>query len=397
MTSSLSDRLQNALGENYVIERELPGGGMAHVFLAEDRRLGRKVVIKVLRPDLAASVSSERFAREIKVSAQLQHPQIVALLSAGDADGLPYYLMPYVEGEGLRERISREGKLPIRDVVAILRDVAKALAFAHSRNVIHRDIKPENVLITGDSAVVLDFGIAKAIGAARTPDSVPVSPNLTSDGITVGTPAYMAPEQATGDPNTDHRADIYSFGCVGYEMLTGHVPFVRKTVHRVVAAQIGEALKSVSEYRSDCPGSLASLVMRCLQKDPDRRPQTAVELIKALDEVDISRSNDIRAIAVGWRIPVIAGVTLAIVLAGFIITRFRDRPHPSPAIAVLPFRNIGGDSAGVYFGEGIAEELALTLRKLPGVQVASQTSAAAVQDKGMTIPSLLSTMPIHSC
>jgi len=385
MSSDLSGRLQNALGDNYIIEREFPGGGMARVFLAEDRNLGRKVVVKVLPPELAADISSERFAREIKVSARLQHPQIVSVLSAGDADGLPYYVMPYVEGEGLRDRIGREGKLPIRDVVAILRDVAKALAFAHSKNVVHRDIKPENVLITGDSAVVADFGIAKAIGVARTRDGSPGSATLTSVGTTVGTPAYMAPEQAAGDPETDHRADIYSFGCLGYEMLTGSAPFVRDTVHRVIAAHIGEMPKPVGELRPDCPRPLASLVMRCLEKDPGKRPQTATEIIKALDEVNITRSSDFAAFTRGRRIPLIVVAALGLAVVVFVVLRFHNRARPSPAIAVLPFKNLGGDSSGAYFGQGIAGELALTLRKLPGIQVASQTSAEAVQNKGMTI------------
>jgi eukaryotic-like serine/threonine-protein kinase len=385
LTTDLGNRLESALGGKYVIERELGGGGMSRVFLAEDVNLARKVVIKVLPPELAADISGERFAREIKVSAQLQHPQIVSLLSAGDADGLPYYVMPYVEGEGLRERISREGKFPIRDVIAILRDVAKALAFAHSKNVVHRDIKPENVLLTGDSAVVADFGISKAIGAARTHEGSAPASTLTQVGTSVGTPAYMAPEQAAGDPDTDHRADIYSFGCLAYEMLTGVAPFVRDTVHRLVAAHISERAKPVSELRPDCPRALAALVMRCLEKDPGNRPQSAGELIRALDEINLTPSGAFPSFVVGRKLPLVAGIAAVILLAGFFAVRMRDRSRPSPAIAVLPFKNIGGDSSAAYFGQGIAEELALSLQKLPGVQVTSQTSAAAVQNKGMTI------------
>jgi len=385
LTTDLGNRLETALGGKYVIERELPGGGMSRVFLAEDLSLARKVVIKALPPELAAHISSERFEREIKVSARLQHPQIVPLLSAGVADGLPYYLMPYVDGEGLRDRISREGKFPIRDVVAILRDVAKALAFAHSRNVVHRDIKPENVLLTGDSAVVADFGISKAIGAAQTRDDSTLPSTLTQVGTSIGTPAYMAPEQAAGDPETDHRADVYSLGCLGYEMLTGAAPFVRDTVHRVVAAHMSESPKPVSDLRLDCPRSLALLVMRCLEKDPHNRPQSAGEIIKSLDEVNLTASGAFPSFTVGKKLPLIAGIAAVILLGGFFMARMRGRTRPSPVIAVLPFKNLGGDSTGAYFGEGIAADLALSLQKLPGLQVSSQTSAAAVQKKGMTI------------
>jgi TolB-like protein len=384
LTTDLGGRLEKALGGKYVIERELGGGGMSRVFLAEDVTLARKVVIKVLPPELAADISGERFAREIKISAQLQHPQIVSLLSAGDADGLPYYLMPYVEGEGLRDRISREGKFPIRDVIAILRDVAKALAFAHSRNVVHRDIKPENVLLTGDSAVVADFGISKAIGAARTHDGIAPA-TLTQVGTSIGTPAYMAPEQAAGDPDTDSRADIYSFGCLGYEMLTGVAPFVRDTVHRTVAAHISEQARPVSELRPDCPRSLAALVMRCLEKDPKDRPQSGGELIRALDEVNLTPPGGFPSFVVGRKLPLVAGIVAVLLLAGFFVVRMRSGSRPSPAIAVLPFKNIGGDSSAAYFGQGIAEELAFSLQKIPGLQVTSQTSAAAVQAKGLTI------------
>jgi serine/threonine-protein kinase len=315
----------------------------------------------------------------------LQHPQIVPLLSAGDADGLPYYLMPYVDGEGLRDRISREGKLPIRDVVAILRDVAKALAFAHSRNVVHRDIKPENVLLTGDSAVVADFGISKAIGAAQTRDGPTPSSTLTQVGTSIGTPAYMAPEQAAGDPETDHRADIYSLGCLGYEMLTGAAPFVRDTVHRVVAAHMSESPKPVTDLRPDCPRPLALLVIRCLEKDPQNRPQTAGDVIKSLDEVNITSSGAFPSFAVGKKLSLVGGIAVVILIGGFFVARMRARTRPSPAIAVLPFKNFGGDSTGAYFGEGVAEELALSLQKLPGLQVSSQTSSAAVQRNGMTV------------
>jgi eukaryotic-like serine/threonine-protein kinase len=211
----LRDQLQATLGASYTLERELGGGGMSRVFVATENALGRKVVVKVLAPDLAEGVSGERFAREIRLAAQLQQANIVPLLTSGETLGLPYYTMPFVEGESLRERLKTTGSLPISDAVHVMRDMARALAYAHERSVVHRDIKPENVLLSGDAAVVTDFGIAKAISVSRTGAR---SETLTSVGTAIGTPAYMAPEQAVGDVTADHRADIYSFGCVAYDV-----------------------------------------------------------------------------------------------------------------------------------------------------------------------------------
>jgi serine/threonine-protein kinase len=206
----LRQRVQDSLSGSYTIERELGGGGMSRVFLADEVKLARKVVVKVLSPELAAGISAERFEREILLAASLQQANILPVLSAGELDGLPYFTMPYVEGESLRARLAR-GPLSIAESVDILRDVAKALAYAHARGVVHRDIKPDNILLSGRTAVVADFGIAKAIAAAQ---QRPVGATLTQLGTAVGTPAYMAPEQAAGDPATDHRADIYAFGCM---------------------------------------------------------------------------------------------------------------------------------------------------------------------------------------
>src|SRR5687767_12203298 len=213
---NLGQQLQNTLGTAYTLDRELGGGGMSRVFVADERRLNRKVVIKVLSPELAAGVSAERFEREIQLAASLQQANIVPILAAGDTDGLPFYTMPYVEGQSVRARLAANGPLPVADVVGILRDVAKALSYAHERGVVHRDIKPDNVLLSGGTAVVTDFGIAKAISAARAPSE---GGTLTQLGTSIGTPAYMAPEQAAGDPNVDHRADIYSLGIMAFEML----------------------------------------------------------------------------------------------------------------------------------------------------------------------------------
>src|SRR2546425_1215649 len=215
MTDLLA-RLQTALGPTYRVERELSGGGMSRVFLARERELERQVVVKVLPPEMAAGVTADRFRREIQLAASLQHPHIVPLLAAGHADDLVYYTMPLIEGESLRAKLAHEGELPIAEAVRILRDVADALAYAHAHGVVHRDIKPDNVLISGQHAVVTDFGVAKAVSAASGEST------LTSLGVALGTPAYMAPEQAAADPHVDHRADLYAVGAMAYEMLCGH-------------------------------------------------------------------------------------------------------------------------------------------------------------------------------
>jgi tetratricopeptide (TPR) repeat protein/tRNA A-37 threonylcarbamoyl transferase component Bud32 len=273
--------LQATLGQPFNIERELGGGGMSRVFLATETALGRKVVIKLLAPELTADINVDRFKREILVAAKLQHPHIVPVLASGESQGLPYYSMPFVEGESARARLAR-GPLAVPEAVSILRDVARALAYAHSRGIVHRDIKPDNILISGGSATVTDFGIAKAISAART--QAPGA-TLTQIGMSVGTPAYMAPEQAAGDPDTDHRADIYAFGCTAYELLAGRPPFIDRSPQRLLAAQMGETPVAITDLRPDTPHELAALVMRCLEKSPDDRPQTAGELTAVLDTV----------------------------------------------------------------------------------------------------------------
>ena len=277
--ADLRSQLQGALGNTYTLDRELGGGGMSRVFVAEDATLGRQVVVKVLSPDLAAGLNVERFRREIQVAAKLQHPQIVPVLTTGETDGLPYYTMPYVAGQSLRARVAA-GPLGIGEVVSVLRDVARALAFAHKQGVVHRDIKPENVLLSEGSAAVTDFGIAKALAASKT--DAPGA-TLTQVGTSLGTPAYMAPEQVAGDPNTDHRADLYAFGCMAYELLAGRPPFVGATPQKVLAAHLAEAPQPVQELRPEVPPSLADLVMRCLAKEPAARPESAAALVPILD------------------------------------------------------------------------------------------------------------------
>jgi eukaryotic-like serine/threonine-protein kinase len=280
--TDLRDQLQATLGGSYNLDRELGGGGMSRVFVAEERRLGRKVVIKVLPVEMAAGMSAERFEREIRVAAGLQHPHIVPLLSAGETDGQPYYTMPFVTGKSLRARLA-EGPLPVSEAIAVLRDVAKALAYAHAEGVVHRDIKPDNVLLSGGSAVVTDFGIAKAVSAARGDGEGLGMPTLTSIGTSLGTPTYMAPEQAAADPSADHRVDIYAYGVMAYELLAARPPFVASSPQKLLAAHMGERPVPIGEIRPDIPQPLADMVMRCLAKDAAERPQSAEEIARLLD------------------------------------------------------------------------------------------------------------------
>ena len=286
---ALREQLQDALGSSYTITRELGGGGMSRVFVAREESLRRNVVVKVLPPDLLAGVNAERFDREIELAAGLQHPHIVPVLTAGNMNGVPYYTMPFVDGESLRGRLSANGTLPMIEVIGVLRDVAKALAYAHERGIVHRDIKPDNVLLSGGAAVVTDFGIAKALSAART---IAPGGTLTQIGTSIGTPAYMSPEQAAADPAMDHRADIYSFGCLAYEMIAGRPPFIAKSPQKLLAAQMGETPQPVSELRPDVPAALAQLVMKCLAKDADDRPQRAADIVRVLETVTSSSAHD---------------------------------------------------------------------------------------------------------
>jgi tetratricopeptide (TPR) repeat protein len=277
--TDFSDRVQSAVGAAYRIERELGGGGMSRVFLAEETGLERQVVVKVLPPEMAAGVNAERFRREILLAARLQHPHIVPLLTAGAKDDLLYYVMPFIQGESLRTRLAREGELPVGQATRILRDVADALAYAHRQGVVHRDIKPDNVMLADGHAVVTDFGVAKAVESSTGESS------LTSLGVALGTPAYMSPEQAAADPHVDHRADIYALGAMAYEMLTGQPPFTAASPQSVLVAHVTQVPDHVSEHRATVPPPLAAAVMRCLEKKPADRFQTAEELVPVFDSL----------------------------------------------------------------------------------------------------------------
>ncbi len=317
------DQLQSSLGSAYTLERELGGGGMSRTYLATEHALSRRVVVKILAPELLAGISVDRFKREVLLAAQLQHPHVVPVLTSGDADGLPWFTMPYVEGESLRTRLAR-GPLRMSEITGILKDVARALEFAHGHNVVHRDIKPDNVLLAGSSATVTDFGIAKAISAARTDGSQRTQ--LTVTGQIIGTPAYMPPEQASGDSDVDHRSDIYSYGAMAYEMLAGRPPFIGAT-GKVLGAHFTETPRPVTELRGDTPAALADLVMRCLEKDMARRPQTAADLVRVLDSISSSGATDLAPailhgghIRLGRAIGLWAGATALVALTAWAAT-----------------------------------------------------------------------------
>ena len=273
----IQQRLNTALEGRYRIERQLGAGGMAFVYLARDLKHDRDVALKVLRPELAAHLGVDRFAREIHIAAQLEHPHILTLIDSGEADGLLYYVMPYIEGESLREKLDREGALPIPEAARILREVADALAYAHGQGVVHRDIKPDNIMLSSGHAEIMDFGVAKAVTDATGAESI------TSTGMAIGTPAYMAPEQAAADPKVDHRADIYAVGTMGYEMVAGRPPFVGATPQQVLVAHMTETPTPVTDHRTDVPPGLADVVMRSLAKLPADRWQSAGEMVPLLE------------------------------------------------------------------------------------------------------------------
>ena len=399
--SEIRDQLQRTLGDNYTLERELGGGGMSRVFVAEETSLGRKVVVKVLPPELAAAVNLERFRREIQLAAKLQHPLIVPVLAAGVSEGLPYYTMPLIEGESLRARLSRAGELPIHDAVRVMRDMLSALSYAHEHGVVHRDIKPDNVLLTGQHAVVADFGVAKAISASTNPGS-----SLTSLGVALGTPAYMSPEQAAADPTTDHRSDLYSVGAVAYEMLSGQQVFSARSPQAMLAAHAMETPEPLEKRRKTVPPLLSAVIMRSLEKHAADRPQSANEMLAQLDAAvtpsaattPYTGTMPARKVASSARSTIMAGMA-AVVLLGLGSSSWYWYKHKQPvvpgvgadslgaatggigSVAVIPFVNTGGNASDEYFSDGMTDELAHALSRIPKLRVAGRTSSYAFKGK----------------
>jgi tetratricopeptide (TPR) repeat protein len=380
--TSLQHDLQGALGSTYRIVRELGGGGMSRVYLAEELSLGRQVVVKVLPPDLAAAINVERFRREIQLAAKLQHPHIVPLLSAGQAGDVLYFTMPFIEGESLRAKLERKGELPVGETIRLMRDVVDALAYAHEQDVLHRDIKPDNVMVSRNHGLVTDFGVAKALTEAGGHPPGGTS-GVTTAGVAMGTPTYMAPEQAAADPQVDHRADIYAVGVMAYEMLAGHPPFTGRTPQQLLAAHVSRPPEPLATVRPTVPRDLAAIVMRCLEKRPADRWQSAEELLRALEAVNtpgggtastsglasaagvpVARSRRRVLAATGLAALAVGGGTLALYSAGVFgeanqgVLAARDR------IIIADFRSPPADSA---LGGAVTEAFRIDLAQSPAV------------------------------
>ncbi|MGH7497739.1 MAG: serine/threonine-protein kinase, partial [Gemmatimonadales bacterium] len=371
------ERLRAALASRYRILREAGRGGMATVYLAEDLKHDRRVALKVLRPDLAVALGPERFLREIQIAAVLAHPHILPLHDSGQVDGFVFYVMPYVEGETLRDRLVRERQLPIGEAVRIVQEVADGLAYAHRLGVVHRDIKPENILFMGGHAVVADFGVATALGVAG-------GARLTESGLALGTPVYMSPEQAMAQGDVDGRSDTYSLGCVLYEMLTGDPPFGGSSPQAVLARKLSEPAPRLSTVRETVSPTLEEAVRRALARIPADRFGSTAEFASAAAEAVVSdrladRSPgptrrtggpvDVRR-RIAWAALLLVGV-LAAALGGTVWFRkvgdgggTTQRPagtsvgdaHRPTIIAVLPFENLGPPD-DEYFAAGMTDEI----------------------------------------
>ena len=338
--AELLDRLNTALAARYKLQRELGQGGMAKVFLAHDLKYERAVAVKVLRPELAAEVGPARFLREIQIAARLHHPHILPLYDSDQIDGFVYYVMPYIEGETLRQRLARERQLPVNDALRIAREVADALSYAHSANVVHRDIKPANILLDAGHAVVADFGIARAIGA-----------NDSTTGNIVGTPAYMSPEQVDGSQYIDGRTDIYALGCVLFEMLVGEPPFRGSTLTAVIANRLSSSAPSPRTFRELVPEAVDSAVRKAMANLPADRFTTAGQFAEALG------TPATVAIAVGAAQAMVQELTTA------------------KSVAVLPFENMSTDPENEYFSDGITDDIIAQLSKINALKVISRTSS----------------------
>src|SRR5438874_12902037 len=339
--------LSAALGERYTIDRVLGRGGMATVYVAEDLRHSRQVAIKVLRPDVAAAIGAERFLREITIAARLTHPHVLPLIDSGQAAGSLYYVMPYVRGESLRQRLVREQRLTLKDALGIARELGAGLDYAHREGFVHRDVKPENVLLADGHAIIADFGIARAICQAG-------GEHVTEVGLAIGTPEYMSPEQAAGDREVDGRCDVYAFACVIYEMLAGAPPFSGASARAIVAKHLSEPPQPLRARRPDAPAAVEQALARALAKDPADRFASVADLVAALE--------DTRAVAA---VPAPAGKTRS--------------------IAVLPFVNASADPENEYLSDGISDELINALTKVDGLRIASRTSAFALKGKPQDI------------
>jgi serine/threonine-protein kinase len=379
--ADIPDRLAAALSGSYRIEREVGVGGMATVYLAHDLKHDRQVALKILRPELTAAMGTDRFPREIHIIAQMQHPHILPLYDSGATEGFLFYVMPFVEGESLRAKLARVGPLPINEAVRLLHEITDALAYAHAHGIVHRDIKPDNVMLSGRHAVVTDFGVAKAVRASA-------GDKLTTVGIAVGTPQYMAPEQAMAEANIDHRVDLYALGIMGYEMLTGHPPFEASTAQAILSAHVLEQPKDVREWRANVPPILAEALLKCLAKNPADRWQSADELLAQLELVATTPSGGVtptttrpylataaKAAPKGGRRALVAAIIAVVVLGGGAAAALLLRGgghHGIQRVAVMPIEDISGKDA--VFVDAMQDALTNALNKLGTVGVASRSS-----------------------
>jgi eukaryotic-like serine/threonine-protein kinase len=402
--------LSDALRDRYALERELGRGGMASVYLAQDLKHDRPVAIKVLHPELAATLGPERFLREIHTAARLQHPHILPLFDSGEAAGQLWYAMPYVAGESLRDRLRREVQLPIEDALRITDQVAMALDCAHRHGVIHRDIKPENILLEDGQAVVADFGLARAVDAAG-------GERLTGTGLALGTPAYMSPEQASGERSLDGRSDVYSLGCVLYEMLAGEPPFTGPTSRAVIAKRIIEPIPHLRTVRENVPEAVEQAVIKALAKVPADRFPTAGDFTAALHggigyPSEPHREGRPRGPAI--RLALVGALALLAVAAWYGLLQHWSRPRTSrPAVsapiatavnppatdsgsslAVLPFTNLSPDRENEYFSDGMTEELITALGRVNGLHVAARTSVFALKGKDLDVRAIGETLHV---
>jgi len=427
VSDPLVQKFQALLQGRYAIERELGRGGMATVYLARDLRHDRQVAIKLLQPEITTSLTAERFLREITITAKLQHPNILTLFDSGAEDGFCYYVMPHVEGESLRDRLLWEKQLPVDKAIEVALEVASALAYAHSRQVVHRDIKPENILFSTGHAMVADFGIARAVSEGQRA--------ITAVGIPLGTPPYMSPEQAQGLDNIDHRSDIYALGCVLFEMVAGRPPFVGVSVGKVIQQHLQARPPSVREFRGDAPEALDQILQRSLSKDRAQRFQSADEMSEALRLVaaltTLERATPsgthspamvaaqaavkaatlgtpeaaARAVTTGGtpggggapsgaegggrsRLPMVLGgvvVALALAVGGYFVVGHKSEPM---GVAVLRPAVPPGEASLSQFGQGIVSEIESALQQLTGVRVASSASVEALRNVGRTAPQI---------
>ena len=377
---TLQESLRTGLVDRYQIDRELGHGGMAVVFLAQDLKHHRQVAIKVLRPELAQALGAERFLREIEIAARLNHPHILPLHDSGQTNGLVYYVMPFIEGESLRDRLTREGQLPLEEALQITREVTGALSYAHAHGVVHRDIKPENILLSGGVALVADFGIAQAVSSASTDQ-------LTSTGMSIGTPAYMSPEQAVGRAPIDGRADQYSLACMLYEMLAGVPPFTGPTHQAVLARHAIDPVPPLRTLRDTTPAVVEQTVSRALAKAPADRFPTVGAFQEALTRT-VAVPTARRRLA---RIGLLAAGAAAVSAAVYALVTHPAPLRPlgadtvAPSIAVLPFVNIGSDPNDEPISDGMSEELTTALAKIAKLNVAARTSAFSFKGKNLDV------------